>query len=136
MDCPIIRVVLADSHPTVRQHLRELLAAAEGVKTVAEAGRCGQACDAVRQHRPDVLVLDIFLVGGSGMDVIRCVRLSSADVGILALIPFEDTSVIKAAIEAGANGYALKSDKPAEIIDAVRAVYEANRVLAQIKRGD
>jgi DNA-binding NarL/FixJ family response regulator len=135
MDSPVIRVVLADSHRAVRQGLRDRLTAAEGIRVVAETERCGQVGDAVRQYRPDVLALNVQLADGSGIEAIRRLRMSGSDVGILALVTFESASYIKAAIEAGANGYVLKFAEAAEIVEAVRAVHEANRVLIQVKLG-
>ncbi|GEM_PF-2274299 len=131
MNNPTIRVVLADTHGLAHRDLQKFLRAAGDTITVASAGYAGQAVDLVTRHRPDVLVLDIEMSPASGVEVIRRLRALGSNVGILALVTTGDTACIRAALNAGANGYALKSSSADEIVEAVRAVYEANNVLIQ-----
>jgi NarL family two-component system response regulator LiaR len=98
---------------------------------VAEAENAGQTVDQVMHHRPDVLVFDVQMPSENGVEVIRRLRTLGSNAGILALVTDEDTPYIRAALDAGANGYVLKSSSADEIVEAVRAVHEANNVLIQ-----
>jgi DNA-binding NarL/FixJ family response regulator len=126
---PPIRVLLADDHAAVRQGVRQFLEAEDGLAVVAEATDSIEALQLVFQLRPDVAVLDIQMPGHSGIEVTRLVRASQLPVGILVLTAFDDDPYVRAVLQAGANGYVLKSADASEIIDAVRAVYEGQSVL-------
>jgi DNA-binding NarL/FixJ family response regulator len=124
MAAPMIHVVLADDHGVVRRGIRDFLADAGDIAVLAEAGDGLQAYDLVIQHQPDVVLLDVQMPNGSGIDVARRLRADGLALGILMLTAFDDPPYIKASIEAGANGYVLKSSDAEEIIEAVRAVHE------------
>ena len=123
-----IHVVLADDHQVVRHGIRQFLSAA-GIDVVAEAEDGEQALRLIEQHRPDVAVLDIQMPGYSGIEVARRVRARGAPVGLLILTAFDDDPFIMAALEAGVNGFVLKTADMEEIIAAVRAVHEGKSVL-------
>jgi DNA-binding NarL/FixJ family response regulator len=124
MSVPPIRVVLADDHAVVRRGIRDFLAETGDIAVMAEAENGIQAYDQVSLHRPDVVLLDVQMPGSNGIDVARRLRANGLTVGILMLTAFDDPPYIKAAIEAGANGYVLKSSDADEIIEAIRAVHE------------
>jgi DNA-binding NarL/FixJ family response regulator len=124
MNVPLIRVVLADDHAVVRRGIRDFLAETGDISVIAEAENGTQAYDQVSLHRPDVVLLDVQMPGGNGIGVARRLRANGLTVGILMLTAFDDPPYIKAAIEAGANGYVLKSSDADEIIEAIRAVHE------------
>ncbi len=123
-----IHVVLADDHQVVRHGIRQFLSAA-GIDVVAEAEDGEQALRLIEQHRPDVAVLDIQMPGYSGIEVARRVRARGAPIGLLILTAFDDDPFIMAALEAGVNGFVLKTADMEEIIAAVRAVHEGKSVL-------
>lgn len=108
-------VVLADEQPVVRDGLRGLFAATTGITVVAEAGTGQDAADAVRHHRPDVLVLDLAL----GADVARQVR---DETSVLVFTALEDDASILSALRAGVRGYLLKRADPADVLRGVRGV--------------
>ena len=126
---PVIRVLLADDHAAVRQGVRQFLEADAGLTVVAEAIDGIQALQMVRDLRPDVAVLDIQMPGHSGIEVTRLVRAEQLPVGILILTAFDDNPYVRAVLQAGANGYVLKSADAAEIVEAVHSVYEGQSVL-------
>ncbi len=128
VDAPI-RVVLADDHGVVRRGIRDFLTEAGDMIVVAEAENGVQAYDLVMQHKPDVAVLDVQMPQGSGIEVTRRLRKAGLTLGILILTAFDDPPYIKAAIEAGANGYVMKSSDADTIVDAVRAVNEGKVIL-------
>jgi DNA-binding NarL/FixJ family response regulator len=123
-----IRVVLADDHQVVRHGIKLFLSAA-GIDVVADAEDGEQALRLIEQHRPDVAVLDIQMPGCSGIEVARRVRAGGSPVGLLILTAFDDDPFIMAALEAGVNGFVLKTADMEEIIAAVQAVYEGKSAL-------
>lgn len=127
-DTQPICVVLVDDHQIVRRGIREFLIE-NGIQVIAEAGDGSQAVELIRQHRPDVAVLDIQLPGQSGIEVARTIREEGLPVGILILSAHDDDPFVIAAVEAGVNGYVLKTADPREIVSAVRAVHEGQSVL-------
>ncbi len=117
-----LRVLLADDHEVVRRGLRALLEAQDGIEVVGEVGT---AADAVRQvglNAPDVVVMDVRLPDGSGVEATRTIRNRFPDVAVLILTSFADEEALMSSIEAGASGYLLKRIDTEAIVDAVRAV--------------
>ena len=125
---PPIRVVLADDHQVVRHGIKQFLTAA-GIEVMAEAENGAQALQLIEHHRPDVAVLDVQMPEYSGIEVARQVRARGLPVGLLILTAYDDDPYIVAALEAGVNGFVLKTADMEEIIDAVRAVNEGQSVL-------
>jgi DNA-binding NarL/FixJ family response regulator len=123
-----IRVVLADDHQVVRHGIQQFLASAN-IDVVAEAENGAQALQLIERHQPDVAVLDIQMPEYSGIEVARRVRAQGWPVGLLILTAFDDDPFIAAALEAGVNGFVLKTADMEEIIEAVRAVNEGKSVL-------
>ncbi len=124
-----IRVILADDHVVVRRGIREFLTEAGDIVVVAEADSGLHAYDLVRQHQPDVVLLDVQMPDGNGIEVAKRLRGEGMTLGILILTAFDDPPYIKAAIDAGANGYVLKSSEAEDIIEGVRAACEGKTIL-------
>ncbi|MEP7359331.1 MAG: response regulator transcription factor [Anaerolineales bacterium] len=124
-----VRVLLADDHAAVRQGVRQFLESNEDIRVVAEASDGLEALRLLRETRPDVAVLDIQMPGYSGIELTRLVRAEQLPVGILILTAFDDAPYVRAVLQAGANGYVLKTAEAAEIAHAVRAVHEGQSVL-------
>jgi DNA-binding NarL/FixJ family response regulator len=124
-----IRVILADDHAVVRAGIRQFLEQSGGIVVTAEAGDGEEAMRLIEQNVPDVAVLDIQMPKKSGIDVTRWVRSQHLSVGLLVLTAYDDDPYIKAVLQAGANGYVLKTADPREIIQAVRDVHQGKSVL-------
>ncbi len=124
-----IRVVLADDHAVVRKGIREFLEIDGAITVTAEASDGLEALRLIREHRPDVAVLDIQMPGQTGIEVTRAVRAERLPVGILILTAFDDEPYIRAVLQAGANGYVLKTAEAQDIVEAVKAVYEGQSAL-------
>lgn len=125
----LIRVLLADDHAVVRAGIRQLLEHSGDIQIVAEASD-GEAAQAlIQQHRPDVAVLDIQMPKASGIEVTRWVRANMPGVGVLILTAYNDDPYVMAVLQAGANGYVLKTASPDELIRAVHDVHEGKSVL-------
>ena len=117
-----LRVVLADDHPVVRSGLRALLDSLGGYEVVAEAASGETAVSAVVEHRPDVVLLDIKMPDGDGIDATRRIRSAAPETAILILTMFDDRETVQAAMRAGALGYVLKGAEQTDIDRAIRAV--------------
>lgn len=124
-----IRLILADDHAILRAGIRQFFEMETDLEVVAEADDGEQAKGLIDRHRPDVAVLDIQMPKATGIEVTRFVRAQGWPVGVLVLTAYEDEPYIRAVLQAGANGYVLKSARPAEIIEAVRDVYRGKSVL-------
>ncbi len=143
MDKQAIRVLLADDHAVVRAGIRQFLEGAGDIQVVAEADDGESAKALISEHHPDVAVLDIQMPKISGIEVTRWVRANLPEVGVLVLTAYDDDPYILAMLQAGANGYVLKTAPPDEIIQAVRDVHAgksaldavvARKLIAQVAR--
>jgi DNA-binding NarL/FixJ family response regulator len=124
-----IRVLLADDHAVVRAGIRQFLEQANDIEVVAEADDGQEAMELIEEHQPDVAVLDIQMPKASGIEVTRWVREHHREVSVLILTAFDDDPYVMAVLQAGANGYVLKTASPKEIIRAVRDVHAGNSAL-------
>lgn len=124
-----IRVLLADDHHIVRAGIRSLLESADDIHVLAEAGDGEEAQSLIEKHKPDVAVLDIQMPKASGIEVTRWVRAHLPEVGVLILTAYDDDPYVMAVLQAGANGYVLKTAKTDDLIQAVRDVNEGRSAL-------
>lgn len=124
-----IRVLLADDHAVVRAGIRQFMDNATDIQVVAEAEDGEMACTLIEQYMPDVAVLDIQMPKATGIEVTRWVRANRREVGVLVLTAYDDDPYVMAVLQAGANGYVLKTAAPAEIVQAVRDVNEGKSAL-------
>jgi DNA-binding NarL/FixJ family response regulator len=125
----LIRVLLADDHAIVRAGIRQLLEHSGDIQIVAEASDGEVAKTYIQQYRPDVAVLDIQMPKASGIEVTRWVRTNMPGVGVLILTAYDDDPYVMAVLQAGANGYVLKTASTEELIRAVHEVHEGKSVL-------
>jgi DNA-binding NarL/FixJ family response regulator len=126
---PLIRVLLADDHAVVRAGIRQFLEHAGDIQIVAEADDGEMAQKLIQQYQPDVAVLDIQMPKATGIEVTRWMRLNQYKIGVLILTAYDDDPYIMAVLQAGANGYVLKTAAPNELIQAVRDVYAGKSAL-------
>jgi DNA-binding NarL/FixJ family response regulator len=124
-----IRVLLADDHAVVRAGIRQFLEQAEDIEVIAEADDGAVAKSLVEQLQPDVAVLDIQMPQATGIEVTRWIRAHHPDIGVLVLTAYDDDPYVTAVLQAGANGYVLKTAAPGEIVRAVRDVHAGNSAL-------
>lgn len=126
---PKIRVLLADDHHLVRAGIRQLFESDDDLQVIAEAGDGLEAQVLIEKHHPDVAVLDIQMPKASGIEVTRWVRAHAPNVGVLILTAYDDDPYVMAVLQAGANGYVLKTAQTADLIQAVRDVNEGKSAL-------
>lgn len=126
---PSIRVLLADDHAVVRAGIRQFLDQATDIQVIAEADNGVSAKALIEEHNPDVAVLDIQMPKASGIEVTRWIRANQRAIGVLILTAYDDDPYVMAVLQAGANGYVLKTASPLEIIQAVRDVHAGNSAM-------
>jgi DNA-binding NarL/FixJ family response regulator len=124
-----LRVVLVDDHEVVREGLRALLDADPGIAVVGEAGTVSDAVRRVGYESPDVVVLDVRLPDGSGIEACREIRARWPDVRVLMLTSFADDEALFSSIMAGASGYVLKQIKGSDLISSVKRVGRGESLL-------
>lgn len=118
----MIRLVIADDHAIVRDGLKQLLAAAEGIDVVGEAQNGHEVMLRVRDVEFDLLLLDMSMPGKSGIELIKQVRAEKPRLRILVLSMHEEPQYAVRAIRAGAAGYLTKDSPSARIVAAIRKV--------------
>lgn len=128
----MIRVVLADDQALVRAGFRALLDAQDDIEVVGEAGDGDEAVRLARQHRPDVVLMDIRMPGADGLAATRAITGDDrlADVRIVVLTTFELDEYVFEAVRSGASGFLVKDTKPPELLQAVRAVAAGDALLS------
>lgn len=124
-----IRILLADDHKVVRAGIRSILEQAGDIEVIAEADDGEEAKELIQKHMPDVAVLDIQMPKMSGIEVTRWVRANVRGVGLLTLTAYDDTPYVLGVLQAGANGYILKTASPEDLIQAVHDVYAGKSAL-------
>ena len=117
-----IRVLVADDHAVVREGVRIVLSAEHGFEVVGEAGSRADVIALAREHRPDVVVLDISMPDGTGLSAIGDIHAAAPGSRVLILSIHDHEQYVLESVRAGAQGYLRKDSSPAELRDAVRAV--------------
>jgi DNA-binding NarL/FixJ family response regulator len=118
----MIRVVVADDHAVVRRGLTGLIEATDDMSVVGVAGDGHEAVELVREHRPDVALMDLQMPGVDGVEATRTIVAEGLGTEVLVLTSFSDQARIHAAIDAGAVGYLLKDAEPDQLLAGIRAV--------------
>lgn len=133
----MIRILLADDHPVVREGLRGTLSAEPDLEVVAEASNGPQAEALAAELLPglDLILMDLRMPGGDGVESIARITAAGLPVRVVVLTTYEDDRDILRAVEAGAAGYLLKDMARAELADAVRAAVRGETVLAPTVAG-
>lgn len=126
----VIRVLVVDDHPVVRQGLRSFLSSRPGIDVVGEAADGATALTEVGRLRPDVVVMDLVMPGEGGVAAIRRIAAQHPEVRTLVLTSFSSEDDVIPAVAAGAVGYLLKDVAPTELEAAVRAAYRREGTLS------
>jgi two-component system, NarL family, response regulator LiaR len=124
-----VTILVADDHPVVRQGLRTFLATQEDLDVVGEAATCSEAAERAAELRPDVVLLDLVMPGGDGIEAARKIRAASPLSKVIVLTSYPDDATVLPALEAGAAGYLLKDVEPQELADGVRRVHRGESLL-------
>lgn len=127
---PVIKVVIVDDHPVVRGGLVGMFAAEPGIDVVGEASSGPEGLVVIRNTDPDVVLMDLRMAGGDGVDAITRLRaLHATRPRILVLTTYNAERDIRTALEAGADGYLLKDARRAELVRAIEDLAQGKPVL-------
>jgi DNA-binding NarL/FixJ family response regulator len=124
-----IRVLIVDDHAVVRDGLSLLLGSAADIEVVATAASAEEGIERARGLAPSLVLLDLIMPGMSGIEAIPPIKTALPDVRVLMLTSYVDGDLVAPALQAGADGYLLKTAAGDEVLDAVRAVAAGRRVI-------
>lgn len=119
---PPIRVLLADDHPVYREGLAGLLAATPDLSVIGQASTGNEAIELAASLLPDVVVLDLNMPHGNGVDAARTIVGAAPHTAVLILTMYDEDALVFQAVQAGARGYVLKSAEPEAVLTAIRTV--------------
>jgi len=126
----VIRVLVADDHPVVREGLRSLLGNCQDIQLVGEAANREELRAGLNHAHPDVLLLDIRLGDVNGVELAQRIRYSYPRVKIVMLTSYADDVYLYGALQAGVHAYLLKNVAHEELVETIRAVYRGERLLS------
>jgi two-component system, NarL family, response regulator DevR len=126
---PPLRFMLVDDHEVVRNGVKAMLQATDDIIVTAEAGSVRDAIDEADRTRPDVIVMDVRLTDGSGIEATREIRAKHPSTRVLMLTTFADDEALFSSIMAGASGYVLKQVKSGELLRAIRTIGKGDSLL-------
>ena len=124
-----LRLLIVDDHEVVRQGLVALLDRREGFQVVAEAGTVAEAVEQARKFEPDIVVMDVRLPDGSGIEACREIRADLPRTRVVMLTSYPDEEAVLSAIVAGAAGYLLKQIRARDLVTALEAVGRGESLL-------
>src|SRR5216110_1898832 len=135
-----VRVLVADDHPVVRHGMMANLKPQRDMTVVAEAGDGVEALDLIKEHLPDVVLLDLRMPRMDGLDVITQVNMLKLPTKVIVMTTFESEEDVHRAMKAGARAYLLKDSSQEEILDAIRRVslgetYLPARIVQKVAEG-
>ena len=135
------RIIIVDDHPIVRDGLVQLISqkAPSEFEIVGTTGNAGDALSLMKTLTPDMIIVDIFLEGMDGIELIKTIRALGYTVQILAFSMYDESFYAERVFEAGADGYIMKQEEPSDIFNAICAVaqgrvYFSDRILAHMLR--
>ena len=124
-----LRLLVVDDHEVVRQGLVALLDRREAFQVVAEAGTVAESIEQARRHRPDIVIMDIRLPDGSGIEACRAIRAELPETRVVMLTSYPDEEAVLSAIVAGASGYLLKQIRGRDLVSALETVARGESLL-------
>src|SRR5690349_14347121 len=141
----LIRLLIVDDHPVVRDGLRRIQDINPRLEVIGEAATAQAAVEIAQRLRPDILLMDVRLPDGNGIEACRRIKGLLPRVRILFLTSYADNQFVLAAMEAGADGYLLKESDAQRIIDAIYSIMQggtvfdpvvARDVITSLKKGE
>jgi len=117
-----LKVILVDDHEIVRQGLKALLEAEDDIDVIGEAAGGAQAVEVARSYKPDVVVMDVRMPEGGGVEACREIRDQVPETKVIMLTSFSDDEALFNSIMAGASGFVLKQIRGSDLVDAIRTV--------------
>ncbi|MDP4125927.1 MAG: response regulator transcription factor, partial [Bacillota bacterium] len=126
----MIRIVIADDHPLIREGLRRILEFEDGIEVVAEVGDGQGAINMARKLSFDILLMDLNMPGVNGLEAGRVIRREYPNIGILVLTVDDSDEKIFQVLQLGVEGYLLKDVDSKTLIQSIRKVYSGEPILS------
>jgi len=123
------RILICDDHEVVREGLRGLISRQASMTVVGEAGTVAEAIEAAARSKPDVVIMDVRLPDGSGVEACRAIRDARSETKVIILTSYADDEALFASIIAGASGYLLKQTRGQAVVDAITSVASGRSLL-------
>ncbi|MBJ6800055.1 response regulator [Geomonas propionica] len=129
------KILLADDHTLIRECLIAMIEKAPGLEVVAQAASGMEAVRLTYEKQPDVILMDLMMPDGNGIEASRCILSAFPDMKVLMLSMYGDARSVRQALDAGAKGYLVKSCPSDEILEAVRIVSDNGFYLSSQLQG-
>jgi DNA-binding NarL/FixJ family response regulator len=138
------KIFIVDDHAMVRRGLRELLSHEADLVVCGEAATVADALSGIKEQKPQLIIIDISLKGGSGIELIKQIRVVDDEIKMLVLSVHDEALYSERVLRAGAHGYVSKSDAAENVLQAIRQILQGmvylssgmtNRVLSRVARG-
>lgn len=139
-----IRVLVVDDHPPIREAISDRIGETMDLEVCGETGRADDAFAKIEEIQPDVVIVDISLVDGHGLDLVQNIQAQFSSVEVMVYSMYEEVVYAERAIRAGASGYLMKSAPTGKLIQAIRSVHDgevflsrrmSSRILNKVARG-
>lgn len=131
----MIRVVLADDHPLLREGLRRILEFENGIQVIAEVGDGQGAINISRSQKFDVLLMDLNMPGVNGLEACRVIRRERSEIGILVLTVDDSDEKVFQVLQLGVAGYLLKDVEPKTLVESIYKVFNGEPILSPAVTG-
>jgi DNA-binding NarL/FixJ family response regulator len=131
----MIRVLIVDDHPLVREGLKARLSALATIEIVGEAGDAQEASAQVAAHRPELALMDVGMKGVNGIDLTRQLLAEQPGLMVLILSMYDNPEYVNRAMQAGARGYVLKDAPASDIVEAIATVAAGGTFLSAAVSG-
>ncbi len=128
---PVSRIMIVDDHPMMRDGLTMRISSQNDMEVCGEAAAEDEAVELVKQLCPDLLVIDISLQSGNGIELVKRIRLLNSTVKMLVVSTFQESLYAERALRAGALGYLNKQESNEKLIDAIRTVLDGDRYVSE-----
>jgi DNA-binding NarL/FixJ family response regulator len=129
MTAELIRVLIADDHPIVRQGLEILINSQSDMRLIGQATNGNEALTLIQESKPDVVVMDLKMPVMDGLSALEKIKKSDPEIPVLVLTSFPDDEMVISTIQRGANGVMLKDSSPEQLINAIRDVVHGQNPL-------
>lgn len=127
---PPIRVALVDDQDLIRAGFRMILAVEDGIEVVAESADGGAAIAAARDHRPDIVLMDVQMPVMDGIEATSRIVAELPETKVVILTTFDSDEYLFESLQAGASGFLLKNSDPDDLVSAIRSVFDGHALLA------
>ena len=124
------RIVIVDDHPLFRKGLEELIQSDDSFAVCGEAGNAAEAMEVIRKLNPELVIVDLSLPGANGIELIKNIRAEFSKLPILVLSMHDESLYAVRALRAGADGYVMKHEAMANVIQAIREVFDGRPYLS------